>query len=193
MPSVSGMLPAELDPFDLTLLYTLKRSGTLPGKKAIQKLVYFLKEVGLPVRFRFQWDKFGPYSQELAYYIDDLVAEGLVKSSPTTIRLPQHQAEGVQYNFSVTEKGGEILSEVNLSRDETAKIQEVLKLVREVSPQNLELYASVHYLVKFYSTKSERMRFPEGLDDLMDLYKPGRFTSQQVKAVYHILKQHGLL
>ncbi len=193
MPSVSGMLPAELDPFDLTLLYTLKRSGTLPGKKAIQKLVYFLKEVGLPVRFRFQWDKFGPYSQELAYYIDDLVAEGLVKSSPTTIRLPQHQAEGVQYNFSVTEKGGEILSEVNLSRDETAKIQEVLKLVREVSPQNLELYASVHYLVKFYSTKSESMRFPEGLDDLMDLYKPGRFTSQQVKAVYHILKQHGLL
>src|SRR6266480_5942328 len=193
MPSVSGMLPADLDPFDLTLLYTLKRSGTLPGKKAIQKLVYFLKEVGLPVRFRFQWDKFGPYSQELAYYIDDLVAEGLVKSSPTTIRLPQHQAEGVQYNFSVTEKGGEILSEVNLSRDETAKIQEVLKLVREVSPQNLELYASVHYLVKFYSTKSERMRFPEGLDDLMDLYKPGRFTSQQVKAVYHILKQHGLL
>ncbi len=183
----------EFDPFDGILLYTLKRSGTLPGKKVIQKLVYLLKESGLPVRFRFQWDKWGPYSQELAYYVDDLVAEGLVNSTPTPVRLPHEGASGVQYNYSLAGKGSEILPKLTPSTEEVEKISRVLKLAKEISWQNLELYASVHYLVKFYSTRSDRVALPEGLDDLMEVYKPGRFSSQEVRAVYYVLKEHGLL
>ncbi|SRR6266567_2372127 len=187
------MLNPELDPFDGILLYALNGSGTLPGKKVLQKLAYLLKQAGLPVRFRFQWDKWGPYSQELAYYVDDLVAEGLVKSTPAPVRVPHEGTGGVQYNFSITDKGKEALGQSAPSDEESEKIQHVLKLVKEVSPQNLELYASVHYLVTFYSTKSDRARFPEGLDSLMEVYKPGRFTPQEVKAVYYVLKQYGLL
>jgi len=187
------MQSAELDPFDRILLYSLKRSGTLPGKKAIQKFVYFLKEAGLPVRFRFQWYKFGPYSEELAYYLDDLVAEGMIKSSQMSIPLLVETGEGTQYNFSIAKRGEVTLAQLNFSQNEVSKIDRILDFVREISPQNLELYASVHYLVKFYSTKSERMRFPEGLPDLMEDYKPGRFPPQEVKAVYHILKRHSLL
>ncbi|SRR6266446_2325044 len=183
----------ELDPFDGILLYTLGRSGTIPGKKVIQKLVYFLKEAGLPVRFRFQWHKFGPYSEELAYYVDDLVAEGLVQSIPTPIGLNEDDASGLQYNFRLTEKGKGILSDLRIQTQEAKKVQLILDLMKDVSPQNFELYASVHYLVKFYSTKQERTRFPEGLDSLMEDYKPGRFTSQNVRAAYHVLKQRGLL
>ncbi len=182
-----------LDPFDGIMLYTLKRSGTLPGKKVIQKLVYLLKEAGLPVRFRFQWDKWGPYSQELSYYIDDLVAEGLVKSAPTPVRLPYEGTGGVQYNYSLTEKGSETVPQLTPPTEEVEKISRVLKLAKEVSWQKLELYASVHYLVKFYSTRSDRVALPDGLDDLMEIYKPGRFSSQEVKAVYYALKSHGLL
>jgi hypothetical protein len=37
------------------------------------------------------------------------------------------------------------------------------------------------------------MNLPEGLDDLMEVYKPGRFSSPDVRAVYYVLKNHGLL
>src|SRR2546426_4520021 len=117
------MLNPELDPMDGIVLYTLNRSGTLPGKKVVQKLVYLLKQAGLPLRFRFQWDKWGPYSQELAYYVDDLVAEGLVKSVPTTVRLPSEGTEGVQYNFTLSDKGKEALSQYTPSTEESNKIQ----------------------------------------------------------------------
>ncbi len=183
----------EADPFDRILLYTIKRSGTLPGKKVIQKLVYFLKEAGLPVRFRFRWDKWGPYSQELADYVDDLAAEGLVKSTPTPVPFSHEGTSGVQYNYSLTSKGNETVPKLTPSNEEVEKISRIFKLVKEVSWQNLELYASVHYLVKFYSTRSDKMALPEGLDDLMEVYKPGRFSSQDVRAVYYVLKNHGLL
>ena len=183
----------ESDPFDGILLYTLKRAGTLPGKKVFQKLVYFLKEAGLPVRFRFMWDKWGPYSQELAYYIDDLVAEGLVKSSTTTAPLHREGTQGIQYNYSITTKGSENVPDLGPSDEKSQKIAKVLKLAKEVSWQNLELYASVHYLVKFNSTRSDRMSLPEGLDKLMDVYKPQRFSSGDVKTAYYVLRQYGLL
>jgi hypothetical protein len=37
------------------------------------------------------------------------------------------------------------------------------------------------------------MDLSEGLDGLMEVYKPGRFSSQEVRAVYYVLKNHGLL
>lgn len=183
----------ESDPFDGILLYTLKRSGTLPGKKVIQKLVYFLKEAGLPVRFQFRWDKWGPYSPELAYYVDDLVAEGLVKSTPTPVPFYREGTRGVQYNYSLTSKGNETVPKLTPTTEELEKVSKVLKLAKEVSWQNLEMYASVHYLVKFNSTRSDRMSLPEGLDDLMEVYKPERFSPQDVKMAYYVLKDHGLL
>src|SRR6266478_2190189 len=111
----------ELDPFDGILLYTLGRSGTLPGKKVIQKLVYFLKEAGLPVRFRFRWDRWGPYSQDLAYYVDDLVAEGLLKSVPIPVRFAHEGTRGVQYNYSLTGKGSETVPKLTPTGEELEK------------------------------------------------------------------------
>jgi hypothetical protein len=122
-----------------------------------------------------------------------LVAEGLVKSTQTLAPVSREGTSGVQYNYSLTAKGNETIPKLIPSNEEVEKISRILKLVKEVSWQNLELYASVHYLVKFNSTRSDRMSLPEGLDDLMDVYKPERFSSQDVKAAYYVLKAHGLL
>jgi len=101
--------------------------------------VYFLKEAGLPVRFRFRWDKWGPYSQELADYVDDLAAEGLVKSTPTPVPFSHEGTSGVQYNYSLTSKGNETVPKLTPSNEEVEKISRIFKLVKEVSWQNLEL------------------------------------------------------
>src|SRR5207249_4144916 len=109
------------------------------------------------------------------------------------LRFPHEGGFGVQYNYSLTTKGTQTIPNLIPTPEEMEKISRILKLVGDVSWQKLELYASVHYLVKFNSTRSERMSLPEGLDTLMEVYKPERFSPQDVKTTYYVLKEHGLL
>ena len=183
------MAVSELDQLDSILLSSFKRFETIPGRKALQKLVYFLKESGLPINFEFQWDRFGPYSPELATYVEDLVAEGLMESGTKKLFAPAAGDSGVQYNFRLRPRASQILSSREISNDEKAKIDRVVGLFKEIGPQNLELYASVHYVTKFFSTKIERARFPEGLFDLVNDYKPDRFGREQVVATYYNLRR----
>lgn len=54
------MAVSALDHLDTILLSSLKRIETIPGKKALQKLMYSLNEFRLGINFEFQMDKFGP-------------------------------------------------------------------------------------------------------------------------------------
>jgi|SRR5205809_1251266 len=187
------MAVSILDHLDTILLSSFKRFETIPGKKALQKLVYFLKESGLNIGFEFQWDRFGPYSPELATYVEDLVAEGLMESEAKKVLVASEEDRGVQYNFRLKERATELLSSETLSTDEEQKINRVIGLYKEIQPSNLELYATVHYVVRFFSTNLERVRFPEGLFDLVNDYKPNRFREDQVKlAYYNMRKLHWL-
>ena len=187
------MAVSELDHLDAILLSSFQRFGTIPGKKALQKQVYFLKESGLDINFEFQWDRFGPYSPELATYIEDLVAEGLMESEERKVLMTFPEDRGVQYYFRLRNRANDLLSSEVLTAGEKAKIDRVIKLIQEIGPLNLELYATVHYVVKFFSTKSERARMPEGLFDLVSDYKPDRFREEQVKAAYYNLRKLGWL
>jgi uncharacterized protein YwgA len=183
------MAVSELDHLDTVLLFSFKRFETIPGKKALQKLVYFLKESGLGVDFEFHWDKFGPYSPELATYVEDLVAEGLMESETKKVFTTTEEDKGVQYNFRLRQRASQLLSSTEISSEEKARIDRVVELLKEIGPQNLELYATVHYVAKFFSTSRERSRFPEGLFDLVNDYKPNRFSRDQVLAAYSNMKR----
>lgn len=185
------MAVSELDHLDTILLSSFKRLDTIPGKKSLQKLVYFLKESGLGISFEFQWDKFGPYSPELATYTEDLVAEGLMESEAKRVFATSDEDRGVQYNFRLGSRANDLLSSEKISVGEKARIDRVIALLKEIGPPNLELYATVHYVVRFFSTASEKARFPDGLFDLVNDYKPGRFSRDQVVAAYYNMKKLG--
>jgi uncharacterized protein len=178
-----------LDHLDAILLCSFKRIETIPGKKALQKLVYFLKESGLGINFEFQWDKFGPYSPELATYTEDLVAEGLMESEAKRLFATSQEDRGVQYNFRLGPRADQLLSSQEVSFGEKARIDRVIALLKEIGPPNLELYATVHYVVKFFSTAGEKARFPKGLFEIVNDYKPGRFSRDEIIAAYFNMKK----
>lgn len=49
------------------------------GKVDLQKTVYLMKRLGVPVPFNYRWNVLGPYSYDLAHYSDHLVIEGLLR------------------------------------------------------------------------------------------------------------------
>jgi len=188
------MLALELDYLDAILLSAFERMKTIPGKKALQKFVYFLKECSLDVGFQYQWDKWGPYSIELATYVDDLVAEDLLQVRTEKVPFGNRtDSRGIQYNYTIAPKASKFLDSMNVSVREKGLIERVIKLVLDIGTSNLELYASVHYMVKFLTTKGEKARLPDSLVELMDDYKRGRFSDEEIKTAYYNLKGKGWL
>jgi len=57
---------------NLIRIKQLKR-GML-GRVDLQKTVYLSKQLGIYLPFEFRWDKLGPYSFELAHFVNQLIA-----------------------------------------------------------------------------------------------------------------------
>lgn len=69
-------MPFNLLDVMLEELYALfDARDSIQGKVDLQKSVYFMKELGCTVPFSFRWNKLGPYSHELASFVDFLVAQ----------------------------------------------------------------------------------------------------------------------
>lgn len=57
------------------IAYLVDRTAIIRGKKAIQKLVYFCSEAGVPVYASFRMHIYGPYSNEVAEEIGEAIAK----------------------------------------------------------------------------------------------------------------------
>jgi uncharacterized protein YwgA len=77
-----------------TLLSWAGDSG-LPGRKRLQKVVYFLQEAGCPLNCRYTIHYFGPYSRDVADACDEMYAAGLVDETPRPFN------GGTQYTYAL--------------------------------------------------------------------------------------------
>lgn len=82
-----------MDKLQLALLTQWAQESGLngiQGRKRLQKVVYFLKQVGCPIEADFILHHFGPYSRDVAQATDLMVSEGL---------LDEHGGSGGQYFY----------------------------------------------------------------------------------------------
>lgn len=50
----------------------------------MQKVCYFLKAKGVPLDYAFEMYHYGPYSQELYFRLEELVADGIIEDMSST-------------------------------------------------------------------------------------------------------------
>jgi|CXWL01.1.fsa_nt_gi uncharacterized protein YwgA len=83
------------------LLETIYFSGTVNGRKRLQKTICVLKyRDNIPLGFNYIPYYYGPYSEELAESIQSLIGAGYLNEQAEEI------AQGVyQYSYSLTEQG----------------------------------------------------------------------------------------
>ncbi len=124
-------------PIDLNVLMeTIHFSGTVEGRKRLQKTICVLKHRdGLPLGFEFIPYYYGPYSEELADSIQSLIGAGYVNEEANEF-MP-----GVyQYNYSLTERGRQaiesILTEQRPLYDRTP--QQIQNLMDQINAMELD-------------------------------------------------------
>lgn len=151
------------------------------GKKALQKLVYFCAEVGVPIYTRYRMHIYGPYSHEVAEELNEAVMKDIIlvaddgvtfsRGSSCDTYLKQHQQD------------------IELYRE---KIDDVLNTFRTFTPMKLELYATVHFIAaslwQAYGNVTEEQVVSEVLEA-----KGDKFSEMETRNAFRNLVAWGWL
>ena len=147
------------------------------GKKALQKSLYFFNLKSNC--FSFRWADFGPMSGEIQQIVHDLEACRRIKINPVETGTPNAVLK--QMKYIPKDPDLQVLPDLDEALDET------MKFVAGRNSRDLELLASVHFLVQGYDGE-------DAIEDVYQLLKELKsdagFTKENVKDSIGKLKKH---
>jgi len=173
----------ELDFFEYFLklqktIFSL-RGDQIFGKLDMQKSFYFAKELGLPVPFKFRWDKLGPFSYELSNVLEIARRRGFLVYNGT-YKYNEHRFENVE-NFE------DISDEVYSFFDD---------LIDAIEENNfdpvyfIECLASLQFLYRYSGLSTKKSTF-----DRLRILKQDRINNLEplMEPSWNFLVKHNLV
>ncbi len=139
------------------------QGGGFVGRTAVQKIMYFLKALGVPMNYKFRLHHYGPYSDDLRDDVDCLLADDAIEDTSTD-----------QERYSNFQPSTECESLLDSYQSKFAEHKDVIASIShylaQFQPDELELIMTLDYLYRV-----ERAKQPKGdiketvLDRFMDL------------------------
>jgi hypothetical protein len=148
----------------------------VPGKKALQKLVYFSQVEGLSLGFDYILYKYGPYSYELEDKIKEMEFFEFIQVTPDDL-------------------GYKITCSVNvppLPREEKRIVERVIQRYGSFSPRELELFSTVHFIaVDMLDIYKENN--PQEIVTRVKSIKRDKYSWEEIESAYQTLKEWQLI
>ena len=124
-----------------------KKADCHASRITIQKLCYLAEAIGMPLNYKFDVYKYGPYSQDLFEQIDDMISYELL-----TVDCPDIDDKDNISLYSITEIAEELLESCsNLLMQYDAKVNSLVDRFKDMSIRDLELFSTIHYYHTAYN------------------------------------------
>lgn len=147
------------------------------GKTQLQKMVYFLQEIGIQMNYHFEMYHYGPYCFELADDLGRLGTLGILKITP--------DEEGYGYHILAGEHLEKGLSgETDLSQY-SEQLNWVTEKLSSVSAATIELLATIQFVRNAMQKRGGSASKEEIVDKVKQL-KP-KFKKSQIGEKYDFL------
>ncbi|MCF2138072.1 MAG: hypothetical protein K9W43_12650 [Candidatus Thorarchaeota archaeon] len=129
--------------------------GVIEGRTRFQKIVYLLKNQDIPFSFEYIPYYYGPYSYELAEYIELLVSYGILKETKF------HLADGIdRYDYQLTKKGEEIFKKI-ITDSRSSEFTEIKQFINKNKETNTgELVSSAKKIMATQLKQCNRENYP---------------------------------
>ena len=148
------------------------------GKTQFQKLVYFLQETGIPLGFKYEIYHYGPYSFDLSNVMDTLDTLGVIDVS----------TDPAGYGFHIST--GRFSEKYQPQPKDIKKIEELLNVLGALTPANLEVKATLHFVNKVLQKRNQNDR--ESVIEKVQALKP-RFDRRFIANCYDDLQRANLM
>jgi uncharacterized protein YwgA len=160
------------------------KNGML-GKVDFQKSVYLVKQLGVYLPFEFRWDKLGPYSYELAHFVNQLVARNTFSIDSGTYKanlkdiLTKQSASLTTIDYETEKRISRLFS----------SIRQTVHRRGFYIPTFMECLGSIHF-IKTSLEKSNK----EDVFSILKTLKPNRFDefTPMMEEAWILLKRNNL-
>lgn len=155
------------------------------GRTLLQKICYFLKAKGIPFKYEFEMHHFGPFSHELFFRVDDLLADNIIEDIYDSPNKSQYQPDDE----------ADVL--LDMYKEELGlygtEIEKVIILFNKLTPPQMELLSTIHYVhqskLRFNGIIPTKQQVVEGVIG----YKRDKFAKTYIESAYDVMKEHDLL
>lgn len=159
--------------------YVVDKYGPINGKKAFQKIFYFLTQMGIPTNLKYFLYHYGPYSSELDVESSTFENMGVIN------------IERSGYGYKIFESD---LTKKFSNSSEIIKFQnEVDKILSKIpisNPLKLELYSTTHYATKVIKDIYESDNINDVIQEVKNI-KGKKFSEEEIRNAYNYLKEKG--
>lgn len=161
--------------------YVIENYGPIKGKKAFQKIFYFLTEMGIPTNLKYSLYHYGPYSSELDAKSNSFESIGAICIAK----------EGAGYKIDE----GIFTTDYAISQEispYTRQIDEIVSKLPIQNPMKLELYSTTHYA----SNVIKQIYAKDDIDEIVNevkSIKKDKFSREEIIESYKYLKEVGFI
>ncbi|MBC2579860.1 hypothetical protein [Clostridium sp. DJ247] len=161
--------------------YVVQQCNTIKGKKAFQKIFYFLTEQGIPTGLDYTLYHYGPYSATLDHKIRFIEEHGAIK----VLKI------GNRYDITIGEMTNQLANDKYIN-EYKKKIDAILDILPLDNPLKLELLSTTHYAVllqkEIYDSNDVNLIVEE-----VKSIKNDKFSVKEIYDAYNYLKKYKLL
>jgi len=161
------------------------REDGFVGRTALQKIMYFLKVLGVPMKYDFDLYHYGPFCAMILRDVDWLVADKVIKDESGDPHRYSNYTPDEGYEELYQKHKGEIESHME-------SIRIVAEAFAPMRPEQLELLATLDYLYRKLKASGDEEPYKVKVLDQLEKAKPGKFTVEAPK-IYDLMVKIGLL
>jgi len=159
------------------------------GRTALQKIMYFVKRMGVPLPYTFDLYHYGPFCQDIYTAVEYLTVDEVIKDDSPD-----------QSRYSNYVGGPNMPKLIRMYKDDvkrwSKKIFPVVKALVPYNPDNLELVATLDYLFQQEHAKAPETSDAQVRETVVSRFmsiKGAKFLRAKVEKTYDVLKKCGLL
>ncbi|PHS14509.1 MAG: hypothetical protein COA78_05795 [Blastopirellula sp.] len=146
------------------------------GRTAIQKLVYFLHVLEVPMSFKFRIHHFGPFCDELADTLDWLQADGVIEDQSSQSRYSNFASSE---NWTELEEGH--LDQLSAHQE---TIESVVNALGSMDSNTLELIATLDYSFRWVHACGGNGPWKQSAIEKFKAIKGNKFKDEEITEWY---------
>ena len=162
-----------------------QNEGGYLGRTAIQKIVYFLQVLDMPMRYRFEVCHYGPFCTNILGDLEWLLADEVIAESSPDPKKYSKYTPGPACDELIA-KHAEKLKEYD------ATVKSTVKVLLPLKPDHLELIATLDYAFReMKATTGKKPAKRKVLARFRD-FKGEKFKEKEIAETYDRLEAAGL-
>ncbi len=155
------------------------------GRTAIQKLLYFMNVLGVPMKYGFEIYHYGPFCSSVMADVDWLLADDVITDTATAERYS---------NYRPGSAWGELTEDFS---DKLAHhrdvIESVVNALGSLSPQDLELVATLDFCFRWVRASTPNGPWKHATITKFKRIKKDKFTDEDIETWYQGLVKARLI